>query len=349
MTARRRVVGVWSAVCLALLTATRLSAAGAAGAKAGQAHGKNYIPPAAKATLNVTPGALGTPWTFEVTNDDATPLRVVTDGRLLSLDVTAPPEREGGPRASAHCSLPAEVRPTSDEDRVHVLAPGETYVEVIDPRFYCFSGHDAAALIPGAEVVAHLGWKAPSGGAASPPFEADESFGGNDRSGVKELTADQVTVPDSLDEEAARSERHKVQVTAAPRIDVERGDDLELSVTVENTTNRTLHLLLRPETLAFDISSPRGVYACRWRGRPAGPIAEVFTTIGPHAKASSAVLLSSMCPDGALDVAGLYTVQARLDTRRASGKSIGIDTFDAVVDATAPTLVRVRHNKLRRP
>ena len=44
--------------------------------------------PSANATLHVTPAALGTSWTYEVTNSDTTPLRLVTDGRLLTLDVT---------------------------------------------------------------------------------------------------------------------------------------------------------------------------------------------------------------------------------------------------------------------
>ena len=46
--------------------------------------------PAANATLHVTPGALGTPWTFEITNTDDTPLRLVTDGyrRSISLGLT---------------------------------------------------------------------------------------------------------------------------------------------------------------------------------------------------------------------------------------------------------------------
>jgi hypothetical protein len=35
----------------------------------------------------VNAAALGTPWTFELTNSDSTPLRIVTDGRLLTLDV----------------------------------------------------------------------------------------------------------------------------------------------------------------------------------------------------------------------------------------------------------------------
>ena len=54
-------------------------------------------------------------------------------------------------------------------------------------------------------------------------------------------------------------------------------------------------------------------------------------------------------PDETLDVAGLYTVRAGLDTRLASGKPIGLTTFDGVALATDVTLVRVRRSRPRPP
>jgi hypothetical protein len=309
--------------------------------------------PPAQATLHVTPGALGTPWTFELTNTDTTPLRVVTDGRLLTLDVTSGDDDDDSAHKKkpsvTHCVLPSELRPTTDEENARVLIPGITYVEEIDPRFYCFDSHDAAALTPGARVVARLGWPAPHTGKSSPPYEVDESFGGHDRSGVKELTAEAVTVPDTLDDGEGDDHKHKLIVTAPVRIDAERGEQLSITVSVENPTTRTVRLMLRPETLAFEVASPRGVYTCGWPRRPGAPIAEVFTTIPPHGKVSSEVLPASMCPDTALAKAGLYTVRARLDTRRESGKSIGIESFDGVVNAEQPTLVRLRRDRVRRP
>ncbi len=308
----------------------------------------------ANATLHVTPGALGTPWTFEITNTDTTPLRVVADGRLLTLDVTPgdpDADDEDGKavkpksHATVHCALPADVRPTTDTEGVAVLEPDMTYVEEFDPRLYCFDSHDAEALAPGARVVAHLGWASPHTKNQTPPFIADEILGGDERAGVKELTADPVVTPDAYDPDPDDNpKRAALMVTTPVRLDAELARDLTVDVTVENTSSRTIHMMLRPETLAFEVASSKGVFRCGWRGYGAVPLAEVFTTIAPNAKASTSVQLASICPEGALQKAGLYTVRARIDTRRASGASIGIDTFDGVVDAGHPMLVRLRHS-----
>ena len=314
-------------------------------------------PAPAKATLHVTPAALGTPWTFELTNDDSTPLRLVTDGRLLTLDVTPDPgdDAKGDPAhthttkraVTVHCALPSEVRPTNDGERAHVLGPGVTYVEEFDPRFYCFDRQGAAGLVPFATLVAHLGW---SGTApATPPFVADESLSGGTRSGVKQLTAEPVTVPDTLSSEPTGVEAHPLAVRTALRIDAERGADASVEVTVVNTTSRPVRLMLRPKTLAFEVGSSRGVVRCAWKGRPGAAIAEVFSTIPPHGQLSTSVLLASVCPDSTFQKAGLYTVTALLDTRGASGSSIGLDTFDGIARAADPILLRIRQDHVRRP
>jgi len=331
----------------------------------------------ANATLRVNAAALGTPWTFELTNSDSTPLRIVTDGRLLTLDVlpAEPADADGDDdgdssekhpdarsaakathkRASAkrarevHCELPSEVRPTTDGDNARVLPPGVSYVETFDPRLYCFDEREAAALAPGTRVVAHLGWPAPRTGTGVPPFIADESFGGEERSGVKEITAEAVLTPEPLAPSTPDAAPTRVIDTAPARVDAETGGHLLIDVTVKNPSSRPMRLMLRPETLAFEVSSPRGIYQCAWRTHPGAPIAEVFNQIPPHGEVSANVLLSSVCPDAAFQSAGLYSVRARLDTRKASGKAIGIDTFDGRVEALAPTLVRIRRDHARRP
>ena len=310
--------------------------------------------PPANATLHVTPGALGTPWTFEVTNEDDTPLRLVTDGRLLSLDLTPGDEDDDDDgkahphkKAAVHCALPAEVRPATDSDRVHILLPEVTYVEEFDPRMYCFDGRQAAALTPDAKLVAHLGWL--TSHTTTPPFVADQTLTGHERSGVKELTAEGVTVPDTIESDPPEERRRALVVRAPSHIDAESGRDLVIEVSAENTTTRPIHLMLRPETLAFVVSSPKGVHFCSGKTHPASPIAEVFSTLSPHGKASTSVLLSTICPDATFQSAGLYTVEARIDTRHASGRSIGIDTFDGVVHASDSTLVRIRRDRARRP
>jgi len=316
----------------------------------------------ANALLHVVPGALGTPWTFELTNIDATPLRFVTDGRLLSLELAPGDDDDDHESAGAHggrpgakkpsptrCALPADLRPTTDGEHVRVMAPGLTYVETFDPRFYCFDGREAAALKPGARVVAHFGWPEPRTGASAPPFVVDATFGGDDRSGVKELTAEPITVPEALPPDAPLGAPQALVVSTVARVEAEFGSRLVLDVSLQNETSRPLHVMLRPETLAFEVASPLGVLECHWPRQPGAPIREVFTTVLPHGRASTNVLLSSMCPDAAFRAAGLYSVRARLDTREASGRSIGLETFDSVIEAASPTLVRIRRDRERRP
>jgi hypothetical protein len=174
----------------------------------------------------------------------------------------------------------------------------------------------------------------------------DEVFGGDHRAGLKELTADAVTTPDIFPEEPDDEHNYKLEVTVPSHIDAEVQKDVAVEVTVMNLTKRPLRLMLRPETLTFTVLSSFGVWSCGWRTHPGAPIAEVFAQLLPRAKASTSVLLSSMCPDEAFRRAGLYTLRTRVDTRRASGRAIGIDTFDGAVPATAPTLVRVRHTHI---
>jgi hypothetical protein len=52
--------------------------------------------------------------------------------------------------------------------------------------------------------------------------------------------------------------------------------------------------------------------------------------------------LSALCPDDTLKRPGLYFVRATLDTRRASGASIGVHAFVGTVLGAAATRVRVR-------
>ena len=317
-------------------------------------------PPAVMA-LHVTPAALGTPWTLEVTNNDTIPLRFVTDPGLVTLDVT-PISVGPGKRQTVHCALPSDVRPATDDERARVLLPGVTYVETFDPREYCFSGHEAEALSPGAELVARLGWAeaaiASSGGAKAhaPPFVADQIDGGEARSGVKELRAEAVTVPERLDLNQNVNQSGlappsgaggAITVSLPARADAELGRRFILDVAVDNPTSRTVRLMLRPETLTFEVASLRGVRQCGSKRGPGAPIAEVFTAIPPHGRVSTEVLLTALCPEDTLDAAGLYTVRAGLDTRRASGKSIGLTTFDGVAVGKDVMLVRVRRDHHR--
>jgi hypothetical protein len=110
---------------------------------------------------------------------------------------------------------------------------------------------------------------------------------------------------------------------------------------------------LRPETLAFDVIGPDSVQTCSWPTAPGAAVREAFTRIAPGASATLDVLLSAYCGGHTLDQAGLFVVRPRLDTRHASGESVGIRSFDGAVVAATPTVVRLHRGNavpaLRRP
>lgn len=94
------------------------------------------------------------PWIIAVTNTGPTPAVLVADTRLLWLEVNVP-----GAKKAATCRLPLDLLPRDAEPRLNVtLAPGESVVQLADPRLYCFASGDQKLLVPGARVVTHLGW-----------------------------------------------------------------------------------------------------------------------------------------------------------------------------------------------
>jgi hypothetical protein len=125
------------------------------------------------------------PWRLRIENAGPSPVRLIADARLVTMDVTATAEEEAAahpsapdtapgtktkkkahakaPRAVvAHCRLPAEMRPVDEDDaRALVVPPGRAYVETFDVRAMCF-GAQLDAMVPGARVTPHFGWTAKS-------------------------------------------------------------------------------------------------------------------------------------------------------------------------------------------
>ena len=133
-------------------------------------------------------------------------------------------------------------------------------------------------------------------------------------------------------------------------LDFGLGWEAEIPTTVKNTSPQSVALLLRPETVAFDVTGPSGVgvtdpsptVRCTWPGPPPVPVAEAYAHLAAKQAASITVLLSALCPEDALARPGLYVVRARLETRGASGASVGVRTFTGEVLGANPTHLRVR-------
>ncbi|WP_394837787.1 hypothetical protein LVJ94_12820 [Pendulispora rubella] len=108
-------------------------------------------------------------WTMRLENTGESPLRIVADPYLLSFEIMIPEGaapskgKKPSPARTVRCSLPADMRPSSDLARGLVLLPGKAYSEAIDPRMYCFGAKEVAGLVRGARVIAHYGFTPPRG------------------------------------------------------------------------------------------------------------------------------------------------------------------------------------------
>jgi hypothetical protein len=296
---------------------------------------------------------------FENVSD--VPLRLVADARLLEFDVTPP-----GAAKSEHCILPQDMRPSSDDEQGLVIPPKRAYAESFDPRVYCFGVKETAALVPGASVVARLGW--PEGhGRRSPPYVLSPIDGVDPKvKAEKRLPADVFTLPaDTSSAPSPAPPRSDATATTdgdeAPpltlgvpaRMDVARPLDVAIPVSLTNRGTRPVTLLFRPEVVAFEVSGPSGSTHCAWPVAAESPIRELFTTIRARQRSSIEVLLTDLCPDHIFDQPGLYVIRPRLDTSHASGAPIALRTFDGQVVGDPPLLLRVRaprvHAALPRP
>lgn len=102
-------------------------------------------------------------WALAVVNRGSEPMAVAFDPRLLTLEVTPPPDAKAKtppkPVKPRVCRLPDELRPIRAEAAYTVsLAPGHGLVEAFDPRLYCMPQGGVSPFVAGAEVSAVLGW-----------------------------------------------------------------------------------------------------------------------------------------------------------------------------------------------
>ena len=290
---------------------------------------------------------------MRVENTGDVPVRLVADARLLSLVITPPDATAKKKSKPIVCTLPADMRPIGDVDRAVVLAPKRSYAESFEPRLYCFGAKATAALVGGAKVVGHLGWMK-SHGTSAPfvvsPFEGVEPAVRSE----KEIVATETDIPAGSGDPSPNTTASasppkagddpyptKLALASPKQIDVEAPRDLPMTVTVKNEGVRSVTVLLRPETLAFDVIGPHSTNHCSWPVRVGGTVREAFTTLGAKRGESVSVLLDALCPESTFDQAGLYIVRPRLDTRHADGEAVGLSAFAGEIIGTRTTLLRV--------
>lgn len=328
-------------------------------AKPAKAPAAPELPPA-NVALEVTPAAGSAPWRVRITNKEDFPVRIAADERLLVLELTPPATTEApsakpaakkpkGP-TTIECRLPADIRPSSDESSALVVPPSRSWSATFDPLFYCFGARERAALVPGTSVKARFGW-ATRAKTSAPPFAAAPVLpAGAAKAPVKELeTADALALTDALGTEGAAKPTDGAEATLAlpGSVDVARGTEISTTVTLRNGGDRAITTLFRPGMLQFSVVGPHGPTACGEPRSVAAPIRELFATVPAKGSAQVAVLVTATCPAGTFDDAGIYRVTPRLDTTNASGRPLGMNTWDGVAVGKTPLLVRVRSSRSR--
>ncbi len=323
--------------------------------------------PAPQVTLDVEPsGAPASPlWTLRVKNTGSVPLRLVTDPRLLRLEL--PPAAAAGPRAPkvVVCALPDAARPFGDGD-ARVLAPGKTYTERFDIRTLCFGEEAARALGAASHISATYGF---SGKTLAPPFVVGPL---DDGAAPALASARQIAMaarplaqptqapqpaspaapasPPTAPAAAATTPTTEVPpprlvVTQTRRVDTDSAGAATLTVTLKNTSSRSVTLAFRPSSLALRVLTPSGgVVLCA----PAGLTSvsrELVTTLGAGRSASQTVVLGRVCPPDTFAERGVYEIAASVDNRRTVVAAGTMATFVGVVAAPEPTLLRVRSGR----
>jgi hypothetical protein len=351
------------AVAHALACALACAAAGKApaAAAAGKAPPAPALP-APQVTLDVEPsGSAADPvWTLRVKNAGATPLRLVTDPRLLRLELpptaSAAPATARGKAAKPRvvvCALPADGRPSGDGDAL-VLAPGKTYAQRFDVRTLCFGDEAERALAASVTFSATYGF--PDRGLAppfvvgpldtgAPPTQASAKVISMASRSLKQAAPPTAptapTAPTTSTASTAAALAPRLTATQTRWLDARSADAATITVTIKNESSRTVALAFRPSSIALFVTTPSGATARCGPAGATGLARELVTFLRPGRSASQSVVLGRVCPWDAFDERGVYEIRASVDNR---GTTVAgdLDTFAGIVDSPSPTQLRQR-------
>ena len=283
------------------------------------------------------------PWTVHVANAGDIPVRLVADARLLTLELTP-----RGARKPLRCQLPVDMRPADDTERTLVLPPRRSYSESFEPRMYCFGERELEALAATTIVVARLGWPERANGHGPHVVSAIEGVE-PEVAALSDIASPPVSLPDEPTPMAPPEPTRTAEdpdpvhlaLASSRAVDAQTAENLALTVTLRNDGKRPVRLRFRPETLGFDVTSSSGVQHCGWPTTPSAPARDYFSTLAPGGAESITVILGDYCGRAPFERPGLVVLRPNLDTRKASGAAIGLKTFDGVVIAATPSVVRL--------
>lgn len=301
--------------------------------------------PVPDVSFEVTAPSPHGPWTMRIVNEDSRPVRIPADVRLLRFSITPP-----GAKRPIACDIPPPLRPTVfPAKRALHLAPGEAFVERLDPRLFCFGAREAGALVEGAAVRAFFGWSRRG------PFAVQGLDWPPELASLHELAAPEITIgsgatrapsaalgagigeaPPEEDEEAPRL------ALSAPRfVQARTPRGVVLRYVARNVGHRSMRVVLRARMLSFDIDGPDGPIRCAVDHRPrAAAPPDVFRTLAPGASIPISVRLDEACDYDALHRPGLYRITAALHADE-TGEAHGIPAYTGLAVAPRATLVRL--------
>ncbi len=302
-------------------------------------------PPPPPVTLELDAPTLDHGWTVKLKNTGIDPVRIVADARLLSFDVTSGTHTQ-------HCTLPADMIPSTDTERTLVVPGNRSWSVHLDPLLYCFGAAQVAALVPGAVVTASFGWISTR---YQPPFAVIPTTmvdGGVGAARIVTAAAVTLAAPPELDAGTTIA-THDAATPTPPdaypvhfktslpeRLDVSHASGQSVTVSIQNDTDRSVRTLATPPTIGFIVYSPTGAVSRCGADMGVGAIAELTTTFGPHARSSVTVDLGAIC-GAQLRKPGLYRIRPRLDTRHTTPPT-GATSFWSGEAVGAPMLLRVR-------
>lgn len=299
--------------------------------------------PAPPLVLTVAPGAAGAPWKIKIENTGEVPIRIVADPRLLELEVTPP----GDKAKPVRCTLPDDARPATDEGRELVVPGKRSWSANVDPIFLCFGTKERAALAAGASVKASFGWRSNAKKPAPPFAAAPVGAAIGVFAPAKAIESAPLSLTDAVPAvpggaTASSDGTKELSLSMPESLDVGRGGEIQTTITAANEGDRSMTLLFRPEVVAFRVTGPGGSITCGHPRAVAAPIKELFSTIPAKGRASQALLITAVCPADTFDDPGVYRVFPIIDTSGASGRPIGLRTWDGKAEGTKPMLLRVR-------
>lgn len=321
-------------------------------------------------------------WRMALENTGDAPLRVLSDARLVWLEVvTAPvPPDEGSkkkPKPKAYpkgkipiCRAPRELLPSFlGSDRWVVLKKGERVVEHFDPVLLCGASATADGLGRGAIVYPHFGTppsaamkRARKPAPPAPPFAIEPASAAATGPFLRDVEAPALAIgyelsafsPESIAAgggpgkpfEDADERAPRLQVTAPARGDASGPNDIAIYVAAKNVGMRAMTVHLRPDDFAFTISPPYGAAAdCSPGAASRGAARDFFAPLGKGRSRSFTLWLRERCAGRTFDRPGVYAVSPRL-VLRETGEEYGLTAFTAEVPASNPTRIRVRTGRL---